>query len=155
MISHIKLEQIKSAIALPSNGARISISAYSKNTIVQPHIYRICHTLNSPFIDLHNFVNRAKTGLMICIFLPITITQRKFRQECIINLPNLQNVPLHIFTMNNKSSIEEICIHKLRNIDNHKLILVRKLTHRKFLLKGQIHTPHCRWAYLINVKIKK
>lgn len=144
MISHIKLEQIKSAKALPSNGVRISVSAYSKNTIVQPHIYRICHALNSSFIDLHNFVNGANTCLMICIFLPITVTQRKFCQECIISLPNLQNVPLHIFTMHNKPSIEEICIHKLQNIDNHKLILARLLTHRKFVLKRQIHTPHCR-----------
>lgn len=144
MISHIKLEQIKSAMALPSNGVRISISAYSKNTIVQPHIYRICHTLNSSFIDLHNFVTRAKTCLMICKFLPITVTQRKFCQECIISLPNLQNVALHIFTMQNKSSIEEICNHKLCNIDSHKLILARKLTHRKFAYKRTIHTPHCR-----------
>lgn len=111
MISHAKLEQIRSSTTLPSNGVRISISAYSKNTIVQPHIYRICHALNSSLIDLHNFVDRAKTCLMICIFLPITVTQRKFCQECIINLPNLQNVSLHISTMHIESIIEKICVH--------------------------------------------
>lgn len=144
MISHIKQIQIKSAIALPSNGVRISISAYSKNTIVQPHIYRICHALNSSFINLHYFVTRAKTCLMICIFLPITVTQRKFCQECIISLPNLQNVPLHIFTMHNESGIEEFCIHKLCHIDKHKLIIARKLTHKKFIYERTIRTPLCK-----------
>lgn len=70
--------QVRLELQLPSNSLGIPVCTYGKHTIMQPHVNRICHSLDSTLIHLNNFVHRTYACFMICVFLPITITKRKF-----------------------------------------------------------------------------
>lgn len=79
---------------IPSDSVRISITANSKNTIMQPHVHRVGNSLNSSFINLSNFVHGAQTCFVISILLPVAIAQRKFRQKGIIDFSDFGYVAL-------------------------------------------------------------